>query len=370
MFIAIDGNEANVEKKVGVSVYTFQLLHYFKKQSGKNLRFTVYLRKKPQPDMPEESEFFAYIVLPFPFLWSQVFLPFALFLGKKPDVFFSPAHYAPRFSPVPTVVTIHDLSYFYYPNEFLKEDLYKLKNWTAYSVKNAQKIIAVSEHTKQDLVKWYNIPEEKIKVIYNGILRHPEPDPLGDRAKEPPTNSIRSYILYVGTLQPRKNIVTLVKAFRKFKEAYPDFVLKIAGKQGWMTDAILKEINQHNTGDIELLGYVPDEELPGLYAHAFCFVMPSLYEGFGIPVLEAMSYGCPVISSHASALPEIGTDACLYFDPKNEDDLYRKLVELKEHAPLRNDLIEKGKERARQFSWQTCGEKTLNVLQCTYAKNH
>lgn len=357
MFIAIDGNEANVERKVGVSVYTFQLLHYFKKQSGKNLRFTVYLRKKPQSNMPEESEFFAYIVLPFPFFWSQVFLPLALFFGKKPDVFFSPAHYAPRFSPVPTVVTIHDLSYFYYPNEFLKEDLYKLKNWTAYSVKNAQKIIAVSEHTKQDLIRWYKIPEHKINVIYNGIEKSIQYKVLSIKNKEK-----KPYILYVGTIQPRKNIATLVKAFRKFKEKYPDFVLKIAGKQGWMTDAILKEINQHNTGDIELLGYVPDEELPGLYAHAFCFVMPSLYEGFGIPVLEAMSYGCPVISSHASALPEIGADACLYFDPKNTDDLYRKLVELKEHASLQSDLIEKGKKRARQFSWQTCAQETLNFI--------
>ncbi len=213
ILIGIDGNEANVEKKVGVSVYTFQLLHYFKKQSGQNLHFTVYLRRKPQQDMPEESEFFRYIVLPFPFFWSQVFLPLALFLGKKPDVFFSPAHYAPRFSPVPTVVTIHDLSYFYYPNEFLKEDLYKLKNWTEYSVKNAAKVIAVSEHTKKDLIQWYRIPEDTIEVVYNGFEERMKHDEL--IMKHEKNNNKNPYILYVGTLQPRKNIITLVIAIAK-----------------------------------------------------------------------------------------------------------------------------------------------------------
>lgn len=360
MFIAIDGNEANVEQKVGVSVYTFQLLHYFKKQSGKDIRFTVYLRNKPQEDMPEKSEFFRYAVLPFPFLWSQVFLPFDLFLGKKPDVFFSPAHYAPRFSPVSTVVTVHDLSYFYYPDEFLREDLYKLKHWTAYSVKNAKKIIAVSQHTKQDLTQWYGIPENKIDVVYNGFSHHPDLNTY--QVKGPASEKINPYILYVGTLQPRKNIITLVKAFRMFKKTYPRFVLKIAGKQGWMTDVILKEMNRYNKGDIELLGYVPDEKLNELYAHAFCFVMPSLYEGFGIPLLEAMSHGCPVVSSSSSSLPEIGADSSLYFDPKSEKDLYNQLIRLQQDRKLRSHLVEKGKERVRQFSWKKCGEETLHVL--------
>ncbi len=129
-----------------------------------------------------------------------------------------------------------------------------------------------------------------------------------------------------------------------------------------MTDAILREITRLNDSDIELLGYVPDDTLRQLYADAFCFVMPSLYEGFGIPLLEAMMHGCPVVSSNTSALPEIGGDSCLYFDPKHEKDIYNKLVELKEHNELRNDLIQKGKKRVLHFSWKKSAEETLCIL--------
>ncbi len=172
MKIAIDGNEANVKERVGVSVYTFQLLLYFKKISSKDTEFIIFLKNKPLKSLPLENEYFKYEVVPGSILWSQTSLPFRLyqskFLKQKIDVFFSPAHYSPRLSPFNTIVTIHDLSYYYYPNEFLKKDLYKLKNWTKYSVNNAKNIIAVSKTTKKDIIKFYNIQENKISVIYNG----------------------------------------------------------------------------------------------------------------------------------------------------------------------------------------------------------
>ncbi|GIW64802.1 MAG: glycosyl transferase family 1 [Patescibacteria group bacterium] len=358
MIIGIDGNEANVEKKVGVSTYTLNLLYYFKKKADKNTRFFVYL-KKPANNLPEPSKYFQYKIVKGSFLWSQIFLPLYLRKHKEIDVLFSPAHYIPRFLNIPSVVTIHDLSYLYYPQDFLKKDLYQLKNWTEYSLKKAKKIIAVSKTTKKDIIKNYSIPEEKITVIYNGFeknIKYQIKDVKNKKIKNP-------YILYVGTLQPRKNIETLIKAFEKFKHFYPEFKLTIAGKKGWLYEKIfelVKDLGLEN--DIYFTDYVTDIQLIFLYKNAFCFVLPSFYEGFGIPILEAMSYSCPVIASFASSLPEVGGDACLYFDPENVFDLVEKLKLLKEDKKLAKDLIKKGYQRIKQFSWKKCADETLEVI--------
>lgn len=369
MIIGVDGNEANVEKKVGVSTYAFNLLHFFKKSSNKNLRFIIYLKNQPNNDLPKPSKYFKYEVVRGNFLWSQIFLPIKLYQKKEIDVFFSPAHYIPRFCPVPSIVTIHDLSYIYYPQDFLKKDLFQLKYWTKYSIKKAKKIIAVSKTTKKDIVKNYQIPEEKIDVVYNGFEKTKTHSTswqtnLKYKIKDP-------YIFYVGTLQPRKNINTLILAFEKFKKIYPEFKLIIAGKKGWMYKKIFKLTNDLDLeNDVYFTDYVTDNQLVFLYKNAFCFVLPSFYEGFGIPLLEAMSFECPVISSFASSLPEIGGDACLYFDPNNVFDLVEKLKLLKEDKKLRQELIKKGKKRIKDFSWQKCGEETLEIIKKTVSEKN
>lgn len=363
MIIGIDGNDANVKELVGVSVYAKNLLQYFQKVADKDTQFTVFLRKAPLPTLPEENEFYKYAIVPAQMFWSQVFLPINLFTTNKVDVFFSPAHYSPRFSPGPTVVTIHDLAYFYYPNEFLKKDLYKLTNWTKYSVNNAKKIIAVSKTTKKDLKKFYTIPDEKITVVYNGYEKGgadqklPAVSPLKQYELKP-----QKYILYVGTLQPRKNILTLIKAFKKFYDNNSEFKLMLVGKKGWLYDEIFYEVKNLNLEDsVIFTGYLPDNEVSELYKYAYCYVLPSLYEGFGIPVLEAMSYDCPVISSFASSLPEVGGEAALYFDPENVNGLVDDLESLKSEK-LRKELIEKGRERIKHFSWEKSAKETLEVI--------
>ena len=364
MLIGVDGNEANVTEKVGVSVYTLKLLHYFQKKSAEDLSFIIFLKTKPNQDMPQVHPQFNYQIVPGNFLWSQTFLPIELykqkFLGNKIDVFFSPAHYIPRFSPAPLVVTIHDLSYFYYPDEFLKKDLYQLKNWTKYSAEKAKKIIAVSNTTKKDIVRFYQTPEEKIEVVYNGYEKTSNIKHLASNSS---IEKVEPYILYVGTIQPRKNIGTLIEAFAKFKTAHPELKLVIAGKKGWLYEETFIKVKKMNLEKhVRFLGFVDDPTLISLYKHAFWFVLPSFYEGFGIPVLEAMSYGCPVISSFTASLPEIAGDAALYIDPEKKEDIVDKLNQLLENKTLRNELITKGKERSRKFSWKTCGEKTLEVL--------
>ncbi len=360
MTIGIDGNEANVNYQVGVSAYTLNLLRYFRKWSNKDLHFQIFLKDDPLPHLPKEGDFFHYQIVKGNFLWSQFFLPMALNLKRDNDVFFSPAHYSPRFCPAPLVVTIHDLSYFYYPQEFLKKDLYKLENWTKYSIERAKKVIAVSKTTKKDLIKFYHLPEEKIEVIYNGFEKN---------IKSSKGENKGNYILYVGTLQPRKNIPLLIKAFSSFKKNHPNFKLVIVGKKGWLYEEIFNETKKLGLENaVVFTDYVTDDELGSLYRGAFCLVMPSLYEGFGIPILEAMSFNCPVVSSFSSSLPEVGGDACLYFDPESEADLLDKLTTLKGNENLRKELIKKGKERVKLFSWQTCAEKTLELIKQAASK--
>ncbi len=360
MIIGVDGNEANVPMKVGVSVYTLNLLRYFKNHADKTTQFKVFLKNKQAVDLPEASRYFSYEVVSGAFFWSQIFLPLRLYMKKDIDVFFSPAHYAPRFCPVPTVITIHDLSYIYFPGDFLKKDLYQLRNWTQYSIHKAKKIIAVSKTTKNDIMKAYQIPEERIGIVYNGYEKELKIKSLESRIKIDTKNP---YILYVGTLQPRKNIVTLIQAFAKIRESFPEFRLIIAGKKGWLFESIFDLVSELGlNNEIYFSDYVTDQQLAFLYKNAFCFVLPSLYEGFGIPILEAMSFGCPVISSFTSSLPEVGGDACLYFDPQSVDDLGEKIKQIKTDRKLREELIQKGKRRVKEFSWKKCGEQTLKLL--------
>ncbi len=383
MIIGVDGNEANVKTKVGVSIYTLKLLNYFKKHSKKDLQFKVFLRQPPLNDLPSSNSYFKYEVILGKFLWSQIFLPLGLYLKKNIDVFFSPAHYIPRFCPIPTVVTIHDLSFLFYPDDFLKIDLIKLRHWTNYSVNKAKKIIAVSKTTKKDIIKCYQIPDEKIEVIYNGYEKNIKNQMLARNVsheykagelnfknlyKKLKIEKIK-YLLYVGTLQPRKNLLTLINAFQLFKKSNKEFKLVIVGKKGWLYKDIFQKVKDLGLKEeIIFTGYLDDQQLIFLYQNAFCFVMPSFYEGFGIPILEAMSFGSPVISSFSSSLPEVGGDACLYFDPKNVNDLVKKINLLKENENLRKELIKKGKDRVKLFSWEKCANQTLEVIK-TLAKN-
>lgn len=363
MIIGIDGNEANVEKRVGVSVYTSTLLSYFVKQANEKRQFLVYLRDEPKAHLPKATEFFEYRVIKSKLLWSQIFLPLELYRNKEIDVFFSPAHYSPRFCPVPVVVTIHDLSYFYYPNEFLKKDLYKLTNWTKQSIEKAKKVITVSKTTKKDVLKFYKIPDSRIEVIYNGFEK-PSNQSVESKSEYDQLKLEKfKYVLYVGTLQPRKNIQTLIKAFKKFHTQEPDYKLVITGRKGWLYEEIFQTVEDLKLQQrVIFTGYAADATIGDLYKNAFCFVLPSLYEGFGIPILEAMSYNCPVITSHSSSLPEIGADACLYFNATDENDLLGDL-NLLTNIRIRKEQIEKGKERITHFSWEKCAEETLEVIE-------
>ncbi|MBI5045176.1 MAG: glycosyltransferase family 4 protein [Candidatus Levybacteria bacterium] len=370
MKIGIDANEGNIKDKVGISEYVYELILEFSKLASVDRIFTIYLKRNQAEDFPQEKSFWRYCIFGPKKFWTQFALPLKLFINKdRPDVFFSPAHYAPRFSPVPTVISIMDLAFFHFPEYFTKKDLTQLHSWTSYSIKNAKAIITISEASKNDIIKFYQVSKEKIHVIYPGIKNKHMLEPhLYSLQKLQNTYQIpKNYILFVGTLQPRKNINRLIEAFSKLlkeKGLPDDLSLVIVGKKGWKYEEILAAPEKYGVEDkVIFLDFVKNEDLQLLYEHAQVFAWPSLYEGFGLPVLEAMKYGCPVVTSNVSSLPEAGGDAALYVDPTKVDDIEKKMYKVLSDKKLRSDMIEKGKNHIKKFSWENAAKQTLSVLE-------
>ncbi|MFO0704294.1 MAG: glycosyltransferase family 1 protein [Patescibacteria group bacterium] len=380
--ILVDGNEANVKNTVGVSVYTLKLLHEFKKYASNDVRFCVYLKKPPLLHLPKENQYFRYRVVWGPAFWLRVFLPIRIYIDEKWQNFrkflrlstidiyayFAPAHYSPQYLPkkCKLVVTIHDLAYIFFPNEYLKKDRYKLEKWTADSIGRASKIIAVSEHTKKDIVEIFKLNEDQVKTILNGFTPQ---EKIQDNKQVMLIQGIdyglepHNYILYVGTLQPRKNISNLLYAFAMLYKEHQDLRLVIAGKKGWMYDEIFSLAKKLKIDHVvHFLGYVTERDKAYLLNKALCLAFPSLYEGFGLPILEAFSAGCPVVCSNTSSMPEVAGDAALYFDPKNPNDILDKLRSVEANLPLRHSLIEAGEKRVMNFSWETCAKKTIETI--------
>lgn len=372
MLIGVDGNEANVKNRVGSGQYACELLWQFSKNKKHN--FLVYLKENPLSDLPEVNANFKYIVFGPKKLWTQFALPINFTFGKKPNVFFSPAHYGPRFSTVPYVVTIHDLSYIHFPQLFKKNDLYQLTNWSKYSIKGSKHIIVPSQSTKDDVVKNYHVQASKITATYEGYDKSrfkPQPKSKIDQIKK--RYKIKGeYIIFVGTLQPRKNLERLIEAFSLLITRYqlPDTSLAIVGKKGWLYDSIFQKVKDLQIEKkVIFTDFVPDVDLPALIAGAKVYANPSLWEGFGIPVIEAQACGVPVVVSNISSLPEIVRDSAILVDPESVESIAKGIEKVisgeKTRSDLisRSDLVKKGFENIKRFSWESCAAETLKVLE-------
>ncbi len=363
MLIGIDGNEANVGKRVGIGEYACELLWQFYKISSADYR--IFLKTNPR-SLPEERSGWKYQLIQPKKLWTQIGLPFYLYTHRpKPDVFFSPTHYAPRFCPSPVVIAIMDLSYFHFPEMFKKSDLYQLKHWTTYSIKKATRVLAISQATKNDIIKHYHLNPGKIVVTYPGLKAPGKGDSNSDSDMETTRKKYgisNEYLLFVGTIQPRKNIARLIQAFSMLQSKNIDLVL--VGKKGWLYEEILEAPKKFEVEDrVKFLDFVPDADLPILYRGALCFILPSLYEGFGLPVLEAMANDCPVITSNVSSLPEVAGDAAILVDPESIESIKEGIERLLNDKKLREELIEKGRQQVKKFSWEKCARETLAVLE-------
>lgn len=365
MIIGIDANEANVEKRVGISEYAYQILSnlYRLRNEGKiDHSFTIYLKSEPLKNLPNATPWWVYKVVKPSKLWTQIGFPFHLITTpKKPNLLLTLTHYAPRFCPVPSIVSVMDVSYLHFPETFKKNDLYQLTKWTKYSVKNAKKVITISKSSKDDIIKYYKVPENKVEVVHLGLKKlsmqssHVNLEDFG--IKKP-------FLLFVGTLQPRKNITRLIEAFSIFTKKSRSHQLVIVGKRGWLYEEILEAPEKFGVkDDVLFLDYVSDSELPEFYSKAEVFVLPSLYEGFGLPVLEAMRYGCPVITSNVSSLPEAGGDAALYVDPENVEEISKGIDRVLSDKKLREEMIKKGNIHYKKFTWEKAASKVLEVIE-------
>ncbi len=292
---------------------------------------------------------------------------------------------APPLCPCPTVVTIHDISFEHYPQFFSPRDRLILKTLVPLSARRARRIITVSEHAKREIMACYNIAADKIGVTYEaaGEQYRPIIDPVALQAVRTKYGIPNGpFILALGNLQPRKNIRRLVEAFARVVNSEQTTVkngqsfqnadhcslptvhcsLVIAGKAQWRESEIFQAVRNRGLEDAVILpGYVDDADLPALYSAATVFVYPSLYEGFGLPPLEAMACGTPVISSNAASLPEVVSDAALTIDPTDIDALAQALVEVLSSPERQEDLRQRGLRRVAQFSWDRCATETLSV---------
>ena len=371
MNIGIDGNEANIAFRVGSGVYAYQLIrHLYELDTWNN--YTIYLKEAPLADMPLERSGWKYRVVGPKKLWTQFGLPLALYTQKeKLNVFFTPGHYAPRFCPFSTVISVLDLAFFGFPEYFKKDDLMQLKSWTKYSVQKAKHVLTISESTKKDVVKYYQYPTDNITVTYIGYDTETFAPVLDEERIESVLAKYgiaRPYILYLGTLQPRKNILRLVRAFHMLvaQEKYADLGLKlvIVGKKGWLFDEIFAEVKKLGMERVVVFtGFVPDEDKCAILSGALIYTLPSLYEGFGIPVLEAMACGTPVVTSRISSLPEVTGECGVLVDPYSEKSICGGMKLLINDVPLREELRQKGLMWVKHFDWMNTARTTLKVLE-------
>jgi len=365
MIIGIDGNEANIKNRVGVGQYAFNLIKSLYSIDKTN-KYIVYLKEKPLKDMPPQRVNWQYKVFGPQKLWTKIALPIKLYTQKERlDVFFSPSHYSPQFCPCPTVPTIHDLGYLKFQDQFTKKDLYQLINWTKESIKKAAHIVTVSNFSKTEIEKIYKINPKKITIAYNGVEDLPKIDTkLQQKILSSYNLQTNSYYLYLGTLKPNKNIPFLIKSFTRYLQLTPQTKLVIAGKKGWLFDEIFNTVKQEGIEDkVVFTDFIDESQKWTLYKHAKALILPSTYEGFGIPVIEAMKSNTPVISSNIAPLKEVIEDNGFYFDPNNQQELVDQIVKLNNLGPLDiKKITDKAKIRADFFTWENTAKSVLVVF--------
>jgi glycosyltransferase involved in cell wall biosynthesis len=351
----------------GGETYTLNLLRGLACLDQRNA-YTVFLTSGQDrlPDLTKNGNFTLCRLWPD---LSWIRLPLSLptaALGRSVDLLH--VHFAaPPICPVPFVATIYDLSFKRHPDCFPRFHPYRVTRIIASTARRAAKIITISESAKADLMEVYQVPGERIAVTPLGVdMRfHPAPDPklpllVLDRYRIRPP-----FVLYVGNLQPRKNVTALIRAFSALKlRAGIPHRLVIAGRENWLYQDIYDAYERSPAReDIQFTGYVPDQDLVAFYQAAEVFVYPSLYEGFGLPLLEAMACGTPVIAAQTSSLPEVVGDAGFLVNPHDTEELAEVMRRVLLDPALRRQMRDQGLQRAAQYSWRRTAEATLAVYE-------
>ena len=299
-------------------------------------------------------------------IWYRLALPLSIqwFTGEL-DLFHSPDFVLPPVrGQIPTLLTVHDLSFLHFPDTFTPSLVAYLNKVVPRSVKRASHVLADSEATKSDLLQAYDVPAEKVTVLYSGVSN--DFRPVSDKrllrhVRQKYGIGERSDVFSVSTLQPRKNYQMLIRAFKMVAARRPH-TLVIAGGKGWLYEQIVDEIaHQELEGRVLLVGFAADEDLPALYSGASLFAYPSVYEGFGLPLLEAMACGVPVLNSSASCLPEVAGDATVQLSPHDQQAWSEAMVSLLEDSPRRASMVAAGFLQARRFTWARAAQELRSL---------
>ena len=379
MLIGLDASRAARAKRTGTETYALELIKALGKLAGPRYRFRLYTPHPPQHTDWPDSAYMETRIIPWPRLWTHLRLAAEL-RQHPPDVLFVPAHVLPVYCPVPALVTVHDLGYIHYPEAHRPFDRRYL-NWsTRRHTHVARHIIADSLATKDDLVEIYGADPERITVVYLGRDENlaPVTDPEIINQAKVRYHIKGDYLLYLGTLHPRKNLVRLVEAFQMAVQALSQnkgeqpfaptnsLQLVIAGQKGWLYDEIFARVQALGLEERVIFpGYVADKDKPALLSGALAYVFPSLYEGFGLPVLEAMACGTPVLTSNVSSLPEVAGEAALLVNPHQTAEIANGLTQLIRDASLRQQLVERGFRQIESFSWDKAAGQILEIIENT-----
>jgi len=377
MNIGIDATSIPKDK-TGVGVYLINLIEEISKLDYNN-KYYIFVQNDDIDEFRVDNDNFTIVSINskiyrktfFRLFWEQFELPLKL-KQLNIDVLHSPHYTTPLFTKIKKIVTFHDMTFYITPevHTFFKRTLFKL--YMLVSSKFADKILTVSKSTSNDVQNILNVKPEKITVTYNAksYIYRPIDDSSKIETVKNKYNISNKYILFVGTLEPRKNIKNLIMAFNKYKKNNKSKIkLVIVGKKGWMYEEIFEIVKTKKLeNEVIFTGFVDLEDLPFLYNGAEAFIYPSIYEGFGIPVLEAMSCGTPVVTSNISSMPEIIGDAGLTINPKDSNELFQAIKTLLINKDLRKKYGKKGLERSRKFTWKNCAKITLATYEEVFKK--
>ncbi|MDZ7798390.1 MAG: glycosyltransferase family 1 protein [Patescibacteria group bacterium] len=394
MIIGIDASRANKKEKTGTEWYSYNLIQQFSKLDQKN-KYRLYTKKPWQENINNLGNNFENKVLkwPFGFLWNLIRLSWEMIINP-PDVLFVPAHTIPLFSRTKIITTCHDVGFEVFPEFYAKKliggknlfskILYliiKIFSLGRYSnneldyhrfsmklaVKKAYSIITPSKFTAHEIKKYYNINRSKVNIIYEGYDQdqyHPTKNNKLKKKILDKYNIKEPFLIYVGRLEKKKNILGLLKTFSLIKKKYKKpLKLLLVGKPGYGWKKAEQFLNTSNIQrEVIRPGWVSDKDLPLLYNTALALVFISYYEGFGLPPLEAMSCGCPVIVSDRASMPEIVGSGGLILDPDNYKQIAKEIIKIIKNNKNRQNLIKKGFSRIEKFSWQKCARQTLELI--------
>ncbi|MBL7022084.1 glycosyltransferase family 4 protein [Patescibacteria group bacterium] len=360
MIIGLEASRANKKQKTGTEWYAWHLFEQFKEIDQDN-SFIIYHNNDLTDDLAEAPANFLFKQIKWPFrkFWTHICLSFELLLHPVDKLFFSNA--VPLITRGEVIATIHDLGFIKNPELYHPLERVYQKVSHNIAIKRADKILAISEATKADIIKYYPKAESKIKVIYNG-WDDKEFKPITEDKKQfikHKYNLPDRYLLYIGRIETKKNIQNLVKGFNTIKDS--SWPLVLAGRPGNYGFDEIKKLAGNNK-KIIFLGYIPQEDYKLLIGAASIFVFPSKFEGFGIPILEAMGSGVPVLCSDIPVLHEVGGDAAVFFDPDSVEDIAMNIDMLIRGSAKRQELIKLGLDKSREFSWEKCAKETLKYI--------